>query len=55
MLVTQVAVDIFEATWQHILITAVVMVVVSYVIVGVAPRTLGRQHADRCRDPAPAR
>jgi CBS domain containing-hemolysin-like protein len=32
--------------WQAVLITAVVMTVVSYVIIGVAARTLGRQHAD---------
>jgi CBS domain containing-hemolysin-like protein len=32
---------------MHILVTSVVRVVVSYVIIGVAPRTLGRQHSDR--------
>ena len=47
MLVTQALSGVFEVTWVHILITAVVMVVVSYVIIGVAPRTLGRQHSDR--------
>ncbi|GAB2579118.1 hemolysin family protein [Kribbella endophytica] len=47
VLVTQALSNIFTITWEHILITAVVMVVVSYVIIGVAPRTLGRQHSDR--------
>jgi CBS domain containing-hemolysin-like protein len=36
----------FGKTWDTVLITAAVLVVVSYVVVGVAPRTLGRQHAD---------
>ena len=31
--------------WQAVLAAAAVMVVVSYVLVGVGPRTLGRQHA----------
>ncbi len=33
-------------TWLEILVTAVVVILISYVVVGVAPRTLGRQHAD---------
>jgi CBS domain containing-hemolysin-like protein len=33
------------ADWLAALITAVVMTVVSFVVVGVAPRTIGRQHA----------
>ena len=32
--------------WEALALAAVVMVVVSYVAVGVSPRTLGRQHAD---------
>ncbi|TWD82930.1 CBS domain containing-hemolysin-like protein [Kribbella amoyensis] len=47
VLVTQALSNVFAVTWEHILITAVLMVVVSYVIIGVAPRTLGRQHSDR--------
>jgi len=47
VLVTQALSDVLPVTWEHILITAVVMVLVSYVIIGVAPRTLGRQHSDR--------
>jgi CBS domain containing-hemolysin-like protein len=47
VLVTQALSGVLDVTWEHVLITAVVMVVVSYVIIGVAPRTLGRQHSDR--------
>jgi CBS domain containing-hemolysin-like protein len=35
------------ARWPTVLTTVGVMLVVSFVVVGVAPRTLGRQHADR--------
>jgi CBS domain containing-hemolysin-like protein len=41
-----VTLDRIEVRWQAVLITAVIMTVVSYVIVGVAARTLGRQHPD---------
>lgn len=34
-------------TWQAYVTAAAIMIVVSYVVVGVAPRTLGRQHAER--------
>ncbi|GGJ74348.1 membrane protein [Pilimelia anulata] len=44
-LVALVAVDSFGAGWQAALITAGAMTVVSFVVVGVGPRTLGRQHA----------
>lgn len=47
VLVTVVALDIFEQGWQAVLVAVGVMVVVDYVVVGVAPRTLGRQHAAR--------
>ena len=47
VLVTQALSGVFSVTWQHVLVVAVVMLVVSYVVIGVAPRTLGRQHADR--------
>lgn len=33
--------------WERILYPAVTMVVVSFIVLGVAPRTLGRQHAER--------
>lgn len=44
-LVALVAVDTFGAGWRAALITAAAMTVVSFVVVGVGPRTLGRQHA----------
>ncbi|GAA5069970.1 hemolysin family protein [Nocardia callitridis] len=37
-------IDLWGENWA-LLVTAVVMVLVSYVVVGVGPRTLGRQHA----------
>jgi len=46
VLVTLVVADAFPSWWQRILVAAGAMVVVSYVFVGVAPRTLGRQHAE---------
>ncbi|MCW2802743.1 MAG: HlyC/CorC family transporter [Propionibacteriaceae bacterium] len=47
VLVALVVFGIFAPTWQRVLITAGSMIVVSYVLWGVAPRTLGRQHSDR--------
>ena len=47
VLVAVVALDIFDTRWEAVLIAVSVMVVVDYVVVGVAPRTLGRQHAAR--------
>ncbi|MFC7545375.1 hemolysin family protein [Plantactinospora sp. GCM10030261] len=44
-LVALVAVDTFGAGWRAALVTAGAMTVVSFVVVGVAPRTIGRQHA----------
>ncbi len=46
-MVTLVVIDMVEQTWLQILTAVGIMVVVSYVAIGVAPRTLGRQHADR--------
>lgn len=37
-------IDVFDPT-KGLLVTAIVMVLVSYVVIGVGPRTLGRQHA----------
>jgi CBS domain containing-hemolysin-like protein len=44
-LVTLVAVDTWEVGWRAALVAAGAMTLVSFVVVGVAPRTLGRQHA----------
>ncbi|MCZ2523105.1 hemolysin family protein [Streptomyces sp. HB2AG] len=43
-LVTVVCVHTFEETWQILAVAIGVMVVVSYVALGVSPRTIGRQH-----------
>lgn len=45
VLVAVVALEVFETEWQAVLVAVGVMVVVDYIAVGVAPRTLGRQHA----------
>jgi CBS domain containing-hemolysin-like protein len=48
VLVTTVMLDALAGPrWRALLVAGAVMVVVSYVAVGVSPRTLGRQHADR--------
>ncbi|HEV7965162.1 MAG TPA: hemolysin family protein [Actinoplanes sp.] len=44
-LVALVAVDSWGVGWQSALVTAGGMTLVSFVVVGVAPRTIGRQHA----------
>jgi CBS domain containing-hemolysin-like protein len=44
-LVGLVAVDSWGVGWQAALVTAGAMTLVSFVVVGVAPRTIGRQHA----------
>jgi len=47
VLVTLVVRSVFGPDWPVVLLTIGVMVVVSYVFVGVGPRTLGRQHPYR--------
>ena len=47
VLITLAVVDLVDGFWQALLISIGVMAVVSFVLVGVSPRTLGRQHADR--------
>ncbi|MGH3446228.1 MAG: hemolysin family protein [Nocardioidaceae bacterium] len=47
VIVTLVVIDLLEPTWAEILVAAAVMLVVSYIAVGVGPRTIGRQHAER--------
>ncbi|MEB8343545.1 hemolysin family protein [Streptomyces endophyticus] len=43
-LVTYACLEEFKETWQALLVAIGVMVLVSYVAVGVSPRTIGRQH-----------
>jgi CBS domain containing-hemolysin-like protein len=47
VLVTIVARAVFGTRWYVVALTVLMMVVVSYVLVGVGPRTLGRQHPYR--------
>ncbi|MEU0082847.1 hemolysin family protein [Streptomyces sp. NPDC006274] len=44
VLVTYVCLKEFAETWSALLVAIAVMVLVSYVAVGVSPRTIGRQH-----------
>ncbi|WP_084469753.1 hemolysin family protein [Jiangella gansuensis] len=46
VLVAVVCEEYFDPWWQTLLVAAGSMVVVSFVVIGVAPRTIGRQHAD---------
>ncbi|NIJ13111.1 CBS domain containing-hemolysin-like protein [Saccharomonospora amisosensis] len=45
--VTVVSLRWFDQVWLAVLVAGLVMVLVSYVIVGVGPRTVGRQHPYR--------
>lgn len=47
VLVTLVYVEHFPELWQRILLPVATMVAVSFIVLGVAPRTLGRQNAER--------
>jgi len=47
VLVTVVARSVFGTRWYVVALTVLVMVLVSYVLVGVGPRTLGHQHPYR--------
>ncbi len=47
VLVALVVFDLSGQTWERVLITAGSMIIVSYIFIGVAPRTLGRQYHDR--------
>jgi CBS domain containing-hemolysin-like protein len=47
VLITLIVVSWVNDFWPALLISIGVMAVVSFVLVGVSPRTLGRQHADR--------
>jgi CBS domain containing-hemolysin-like protein len=47
VIVADLCIAWLDETWRAYATAAAIMIVVSYVAVGVAPRTLGRQHADR--------
>ena len=47
VLVTLAVVGLLEPTWLQVVVAAGVMVVVSYIAVGVGPRTIGRLHPER--------
>ncbi len=47
VLVTRVVIDLLSPTWLESVVAAAVMVVVSYIAVGVGPRTVGRRHSER--------
>jgi CBS domain containing-hemolysin-like protein len=44
VLVTVAVLDLFDDAWEAVLVAAGSMVIVSYIAIGVSPRTLGRQH-----------
>ncbi len=46
VLITLGAVDVVDGFWTPLLISISAMALVSFVVVGVSPRTLGRQHSD---------
>lgn len=47
VLATLIVASHVDTLWQQILVAAAIMTVVSYVLIGVGPRTLGRQHSER--------
>ena len=48
VIVAQLVQDFYDgAFWRALLTSVGIMLVISFVVIGVAPRTLGRQHADR--------
>jgi CBS domain containing-hemolysin-like protein len=47
VLVTLVVIDLLGSTWLRVVTAAGIMVVLSYIVIGVGPRTIGRQHAER--------
>lgn len=47
VLATLIVAAHLDSLWQQITVAASIMVIVSYVLLGVGPRTLGRQHSER--------
>ncbi len=46
VMVSIVLFDLLRNDWLQVIVPALTMLVISYVVLGVAPRTLGRQHSD---------
>ncbi|KRF24548.1 hemolysin family protein [Phycicoccus sp. Soil803] len=46
VLITLGAINLVDGFWRRLLVAIGVMALVSFVVVGVSPRTLGRQHSD---------
>src|SRR5690348_10129239 len=46
VLITLGTIDLVDGFWKRLLIAIGVMALVSFVVVGVSPRTLGREHSD---------
>jgi CBS domain containing-hemolysin-like protein len=44
VLATMVCIELVRTTWLGAVLAGVIMLVVSYVLIGVGPRTIGRQH-----------
>lgn len=47
VIVADLCISWLDETWRAYVTAAAIMIVVSYVVIGVGPRTLGIQHADR--------
>ncbi len=47
VLITTVCLRYFTVTWHAVAVAIAAMTVIQYIAIGVAPRTLGRQHAER--------
>lgn len=45
VLVTIVLIDVFDERWQAFLVAVAIMIVVSFVLTGASPRSVGRTHA----------
>ncbi len=46
VLITVAVVDVVPGTWKPVLVAVAAMAIVSFVLVSVSPRTIGRQHVD---------
>ncbi len=53
VIVADLCISWLDETWRAYVTAAAIMIVVSYVVIGVGPRTLGIQHAGRIALAAP--